>query len=149
MIKVKLKMPKKLLNVKATQDAINEASDDTLKFSKDKLESVTGKFDTVDVAWDEISISGKPADWELSTTNKIYGYLDEGTRVRYAHMTPNFVPRTSPGSFSVGPKVGGVAFIDKSRPLPGIKARKWTIESAKAAQKEAGKLFNSAVKNFK
>ena len=69
--------------------------------------------------------------------------------MRYAHMTPNFVPRTSPGSFSVGPKVGGVAFIDKSRPLPGIKARKWTIESAKAAQKEAGKLFNSAVKNFK
>ncbi len=140
-IKAKLKMPKKLLNAKAMSNAINEASDDTLKFAKGKLEGVTGKFDTVDVAWDEVSISGKPADWELSTTNKIYGYLDEGTRVRYAHMTPDFVPRTSPGSFSVGPKTGGVAFINKSRPLPGIKPRKWTELTARETKKAAQQLF--------
>jgi hypothetical protein len=145
MIKVKLKISGKKMQADVVKTAIDEASDKTLKFAKDKLEGVTGKFNTVNVQWDE---NVKSPDWELSTESDIYRYLDEGTRVRYAHMTPNFVPRTSPGSFNVGPKVGGVAFIDKSRPLPGIKARKWTEATAKKTEDKAKKLFEAAIKKF-
>lgn len=139
MIKVKLKMPKKLLDAAEMQAKVKAASDDARKFAKDKLEGVTGKFDTVRVTWQETE-SGV-ADWTLDTDSKVYGYLDEGTKVRYAHMTSDFAPRTSPGSFSVGPKVGGVAFINKNRPLPGIKARKWTEQTAKETEAMAKKRF--------
>lgn len=59
----------------------------------------------------------------VTTDSAIYGYLNFGTSVRYAHMTPGYVPKTTPGFIGSGGGGGAVLFIDKSRPMPGIEPR--------------------------
>lgn len=61
----------------------------------------------------------------VSSMNKIYFFISEGTRVRYATMTPNFQAKTAPGRLQAGAGAGGVLFINKKRPRPGIKARRF------------------------
>lgn len=58
---------------------------------------------------------------------KKWEWLDKGTKVRYATMTSNFVPKTQPGSLASGVGRGGVAFVNKKRPRPGIEPRRWSI----------------------
>ena len=60
------------------------------------------------------------------TTSPIYLYVDEGTRVRYATMTPDFQPKTIPNWIGSRKGRGGMLFISKKRPRPGIKARNFT-----------------------
>lgn len=67
----------------------------------------------------------------VSAKNKIYFFVSEGTRVRYATMTPNFKAKTAPGRFQAGAGAGGVAYISKRRPRPGIKARKFDDQLVK------------------
>lgn len=64
---------------------------------------------------------------------KRYTYLDEGTRVRYALMSRDWISKTKPsiGSgagvhLSSGAGRGHVVVIRRDRPRPGIKARGWT-----------------------
>jgi len=60
-----------------------------------------------------------------------YFFLDMGTKVRYATMTPDFYPKTRPNSFTAGAGRGGVAFINKKRARPGISSRNWTLLSSR------------------
>lgn len=53
-------------------------------------------------------------------------WLDQGTSVRYATMTPDFKPKTTPGVFWSGSGAGGLLYVSKQRPRPGIKARNWS-----------------------
>jgi len=66
----------------------------------------------------------------VGTDDKIYGYVSGGTRVRYATMTNPFQAKTQPGVIGSRAGVGGVLFISKKHPRPGIKAREFeaTIE---------------------
>ncbi len=54
-------------------------------------------------------------------------WLDRGTKVRYAVMSRNFRAKTSVGKLSSGSGRGGLIFVNKKRPMPGIKARGWTV----------------------
>lgn len=63
---------------------------------------------------------------EVTTDSEIYGYLDEGTKVRFATMTSNFQPKTKVNSLRASRGRGGVAFVNRKRPRPGIKARGFT-----------------------
>lgn len=62
----------------------------------------------------------------VGTDDRIYGYLDRGTRVRHALMSPDFQPKTRPGELRSYPGQGHVVFISKKLNLPGIKARGWS-----------------------
>lgn len=62
----------------------------------------------------------------VGTDDPIYGYLDRGTRVRRALMSPDFRAKTRPGELRSYPGQGGVVFISKKLALPGIEARGWT-----------------------
>jgi len=60
-------------------------------------------------------------------------YLDYGTSVRYATMVDGYSPKTRANRVgSYGGKTykkgkgGGVAFVSRSRPRPGIEARNWS-----------------------
>jgi len=54
-----------------------------------------------------------------------WNWLDRGTDVRYATMSPDFVAKTAPRVLDSGNGKGRVLFVNKSRPKPGIKAREW------------------------
>lgn len=62
---------------------------------------------------------------EVFTTDQIYFWISEGTSIRYATMTPDFVAKTRPGALDSGPGAGGVAFVTRARPNPGIEARQF------------------------
>lgn len=68
---------------------------------------------------------------EVSTNSEIYGYLDQGTSVRYATMTPGFQAKTRVEWIGSAGGAGGLRFINKKRPKPGIKARKFAATIAK------------------
>ena len=81
-----------------------------------------------DVEFDRaISLSQKDGGPTLvvDTGDKIYKFVSGGTRVRYATMTPDFVAKTTPRVIGSGPGAGGLAFVNKQRPRPGIKARQF------------------------
>jgi len=54
-------------------------------------------------------------------------WLDRGTKVRYATMSRNFRAKTQVGNLSSGAGRGGLIFVNKKKPRPGIKARGWTV----------------------
>jgi len=73
----------------------------------------------------EMLTDDNPPSVLVATDDKIYGYVSGGTRVRYATMTNPFQAKTQPGVIGSRAGVGGVLFISKKRPRPGIKARKF------------------------
>lgn len=57
-----------------------------------------------------------------------YVYLDRGTRVRYATMTPDFRAKTKVGVLYSYKGAGRVAYVNTKKPRPGIAARQWSLE---------------------
>lgn len=68
---------------------------------------------------------------KVFTENLIYHFVSGGTRVRYATMTPDFVAKTQTGWVGSRPGRGGLLFVSKKRPRPGIKAREFPEAIAK------------------
>lgn len=71
------------------------------------------------VSGDEISVT-------VWTDHKVYYFIDQGTSIRYAHMTDDFVPKTTPGFIGSGPGKGGLAYVSWENPRPGITAREFS-----------------------
>lgn len=63
---------------------------------------------------------------EVLTLSDIFRFLDEGTKIRYATMTKNFQAKTRPRHIGSVRGRGGLLFISRQRPRPGIKAREFT-----------------------
>ena len=59
----------------------------------------------------------------VTTDDMPWHYLNEGTRVRRAVMSKDFIAKTQPGNIVSGSGAGGVVFISRKIALPGIKAR--------------------------
>lgn len=79
--------------------------------------------------------------------DEIYSHLNYGTKVRYATMSADFKAKTKSGRIkSVGGQ-GGMVFVDKRHPRPGIKARKFDETIAKKWEKKIASMFSK--KKFK
>lgn len=63
-----------------------------------------------------------------------YPFVTRGTSVRFATMTPDFSPKSTPRVIGSKGGRGGVAYIDKRRPRPGIQAREFEPEIAEREQ---------------
>lgn len=59
------------------------------------------------------------------TTNRIYGFVSGGTRVRRALMSHDYDPKTKPGVLDSFPGRGRVVYISRKLSLPGIEARRF------------------------
>lgn len=68
---------------------------------------------------------GREAEYgfTVTTDDEIWGWLNEGTAVRYVRMTDDFAPKTTPNVFDSEEGQGGVAGWGNE---PGIEARNWT-----------------------
>jgi hypothetical protein len=71
---------------------------------------------------------------KTANANDIFRFNSRGTKVRFATMTGNFSAKSQKGLIGSRGGSGGVLFISKKRPRPGIKARKHE-ETVKAHQK--------------
>lgn len=56
-----------------------------------------------------------------------WGWLNFGTRVRYAILSSDWQSKTTPGFLGSGPGSGRVVKIDINNPQPGIEARDWSV----------------------
>ena len=74
----------------------------------------------------KISVEVRPLDDNSRGAMKWF-FLNYGTKVRYAMMTPGFIPKTTIGNLSSRAGKGKMLFVSKKHPMPGIKARKWNI----------------------
>ncbi len=86
-------------------------------------------FDVTTQTWKnrpDFAIESKPGERVIATTSKIYRFLNRGTRVRYAVMTADFRAKTRTGYIGSNAGRGGLAFVSKKRPRPGIKAREFS-----------------------
>ena len=79
----------------------------------------------------EVSIKGGnltvitgPAGNEMGA--KKWGWLDQGTRVRYATMSKDWQSKTRVKWFGSGRGRGRMLFVNRKRPRPGIAARGWS-----------------------
>lgn len=81
----------------------------------------------------------------IYTDNLIYKFVSGGTKVRYATMTPDFIAKTSPRVIGSGAGRGGVMFISKKHPRPGIKAREFELEIKDKWEKELPVIMQRAI----
>lgn len=146
----------KPFKVQAITDALVEAvTEQTIEFDKQYKKTYRTwqhkpKFNnTVKATAKEII--GTTETTEAPSKSNPYPFVHSGTRVRYATMTPDFVAKTKVRVIGSGAGRGGVMFVDKRRPRPGIKARDFTdeikkIETPKFLQRIKRALITSADK---
>lgn len=86
------------------------------------------------------------ASWRnIGTDSQIYKFVSGGTKVRYATMTKNFRAKTVVGQIRSRVGKGGVAFISRKHPRPGIQARKFDEAIWKKWRRQAPKLMQRAI----
>lgn len=83
--------------------------------------------------------------YQIYTTDLIYHFISGGTRVRYATMTNDFRPKTRVEQILSRKGRGGLKFISKRRPRPGIKARKYPETIGKKWNKQIPRQFQRAI----
>lgn len=84
---------------------------------------------------------------------KKWRWLDEGTRVRRALMSRDWISKTAPagsklGSFQSFGGRGKVVFVSRKIRRPGIKARNWSKALAKYYEKAFPDRINNAVRSW-
>ena len=72
-------------------------------------------------------------------------WLDQGTRVRRALMSPDFKPKTRHRTMGSRMGRGGVLFVSRRIARPGIKAREWSEE---AAERRTPKFIKKVERQF-
>ena len=64
----------------------------------------------------------------ISTDDKIYFYLNYGTSIRYATMSPDFKPKSTYRTIGSRGGAGQKLYVNKRFPREGIEAREWADE---------------------
>lgn len=105
------------------QEELGWVAADTAKDIDDDLEGIVSTWEHSVVFVVKSRISRASVTVSVSTDDEIFGYINNGTAVRYATMTPDFKPKTRPGSLVSGPGAGGLSFVSKRIPHKGIVAR--------------------------
>lgn len=143
-IKLKPIIPKngELFDVKTLSRIIRNAGEGTAKNIKVDLDAATATFSNAPKA--KIDQTGE-FTWEIYLLDQRVNWLNDGTSVRYATMTPNFSAKTVPRLLASRAGAGGVAFVNKKRPKPGIKPRLWDVTVAEKWQKLLPNVLERAV----
>ena len=124
------------VSVKITGSLINEQNIKRVKknYLDAMAKNVKIDFDVTTQTWREraqFTIRPQGEDARLVSTDvaskmgKVYAFLNFGTRVRYATMTNPFAAKTAPKFIGSHPGIGGLLFVSKKVPRPGIKAREF------------------------
>lgn len=76
-----------------------------------------------------------------------YPFITRGTSVRYAIMTSDFSPKSTPRVIGSKGGRGGLLYVDTRRPRPGIHAREYEEEIAEQEQPKFQKRGQVALDN--
>lgn len=112
--------------IKFNKRAVQEAERHALNESKNKALELYRKTTTTWNFPPQFSAKRTKTGWTIHVSDIRYRFLDYGTSVRYATMTPGFKPKTKVGVFYSYKGAGRKAYVDRKIKRPGIKARGWT-----------------------
>lgn len=126
------------------------------KASNDMTKRTEREFRKTHQTWNEqrptwrkdVRVDFTAITWTVETSHLIYFFLNNGTRVRYAAMTPGFQPKTRVRYIGSSPGFGGFSHL-RFVPPPGpngIEGRFWDEEIAKKMTPIMFKRFESAMK---
>lgn len=110
--------------------ALDSAADSV----KRDLKSITGSWNHPVDFEVKLNISGEDATARITTDDDIFHFLNKGTKVRYALMSPDWKSKTKPGRMRSGSGQGRLVLVSRRKPWrrsrkrwprPGIKARGW------------------------
>lgn len=113
----------KPVNIQAMMDRVISGVEDTIKDAEQDFQKAIRTWRDKPKFAKTFKRSAQFIEGEISSDNAVLRFVSGGTRVRYATMTPGFVAKTVPGWIGSRPGQGGMLFINKRRPRPGIKAR--------------------------
>lgn len=85
---------------------------------------------------------------EVSTDNKIYFYVSHGTKIRYATMSSDFISKTRPKVIPSRRGKGGMLFVNKKRPRPGIRGRKFDKQIKDKRKSAFGRIMITELKEL-
>ncbi|HUW94630.1 MAG TPA: hypothetical protein VMW58_02490 [Anaerolineae bacterium] len=97
----------------------------------------------------EVRVDFTEIRWQVDTSHLIYYFLNNGTDVRYAAMTPGFQPKTKVRYIGSFPGQGGFSYL-RFNPPPGpagIDGRFWDEEIAKKMKPIALERYGKAMKS--
>ena len=96
----------------------------------------------------EVKVTDRFARWQVDTSHLIYYFLNNGTEVRYAAMTPGFKPKTRVRFIGSSPGFGGFSHLNTRKPPGpnGIEAREWDQAIAKRMEPIVIKGYERAMK---
>ena len=97
----------------------------------------------------DIDFTGDGVSLIAGTDDQVYYWLDKGTSVRRAVMSPDWQSKTKPGSLQSGTGRGRVVFISKKINLPGIEARDFSNDIKATIWGEIEQTFNRNLKKAK
>lgn len=83
--------------------------------------------------------------YEALIDNEIYFFVSGGTAVRFATMSSDWRSKTQPGRLGAGAGRGRVLFVNRRRPRPGIKARKFPEQIVKKEDKPFERAVQAAI----
>ena len=85
---------------------------------------------------------------EVSTDNEIYYYVSHGTRIRYATMSQGFQAKTSPKRIPSRRGRGGMLYVSKKRPRPGIEGRKFDKQIKNKREKTFARIMKGKLREI-
>ena len=114
-----------------------------------RLYSLTyATWDNKPIMHEEVKIGSVEGYAEVSTADKKMLWLDDGTRIRHALMSRNWVSKTKPNRLKSGHGRGKKIFVSRQIKKPGIKPRNWTKIIVKLREKVFQHNVESAVKKI-
>jgi len=138
--------PKKIFNVSAGQAAREKALEDLAQDGLELFEKITNPWERKVIFVIRVNLAGENVS--ITTTDKIFGFVDIGTSVRYATMSPDFSPKTRVGVLSSSRGRGGMIFVNKNKPKPGIEAREFSVIIQERIQKKFVARFKEVLKEY-
>lgn len=129
--------PDKFFNKRVWQDAerhaLNESKNKALELYRKITETWTNR--------PQFSARRTRSGWSIIVSDKRFFWLDQGTKVRYATMTPDYKPKTKVGVMYSYKGAGRVAYVNKGIKRPGIKARGWSEKVHAEVEKIIHKIY--------
>lgn len=110
-------------NARRHQQAVEQALDKAALVVEADFQKSTATWEHKPV----FNVTREPGKRTIFTTDPQYNWINRGTRIRYATMTPDFIAKTKPGVLASGTGRGGVLFVSRKHPRPGIEARSFDM----------------------
>lgn len=140
-IRIEPIIPKKLFDVPAGQVAKEKALAELGEEAKALFEKTVETWDDKP----EFTVKEYQNSVSVSTSSKVYSYIDKGTSVRYATMIPGFSPKTRVRVIASARGSGGMVRVDRNHPKPGIEAREFSVIIQERIQKKFLARFKSVI----